>query len=119
MTPSLRKTAAALLLTLALSACTTAGARLPDPDSLYPIEMTTCADAPVVPERPAPDEPREEPAKAQYVVGLRASFVDCKDTVGDWAGRRDRYVDRWEKQNYNAAERLIRRATGKTGTSEQ
>ena len=109
---SLRKTSAALMLTLALSACATNTVTLPNPDSLYPVEMTTCADLPPVPARPAPDAPRSEDDKATYVGSLRFTAVDCKDTVGDWAARRDRYVEQWNRETHNAGERLWRRVTG-------
>lgn len=74
--------------------------------------MTTCKDMPEVPARPAPGEPRPEPDKAIYIAGLRATAVDCKDTVGDWAARRERYVEQWNRETHNAGERLWRRITG-------
>ena len=81
--------------------------------------MTQCADLPQVPARPAPDQPRSEDAKATYVGALRATAVDCKDTVGDWAARRQRYVEQWERETHSAGERLWRRVTGQSGNTEQ
>lgn len=114
---SLPKIAAALAMTLALSACGTTRIVLPHPDALYPVEMTECRDLPVVPERPAPGEPRSEDAKADYIVDLRTTAVDCKDTVGDWASRRERYVEQWEREEFSAIERGWRAVTGQRGTT--
>lgn len=111
---SLRSKSAAVLMALALSACGTTGAQLPHPDALYPIEMTRCAEDPPVPDRPSPEEPRSETVKAQYVANLRAAGEDCRDTVADWASRRDRYVVQWERETHSTGERVWRKITGQT-----
>lgn len=76
--------------------------------------MTECADLPVVPARPAPGEARSEEDKAVYIGGLRATAVDCKDTVGDWAARRARYVEQWNRESHNMGERAWRAITGRS-----
>ena len=114
-TKSLKSSAAALMLALSVSACATVQATLPNPDSLYPVEMTTCADEPAVPPRPQPGEARSETVKAGYVAELRAFGVDCKDTVDAWHARRERYVLQWEQETHSTGERVWRHLTGRTG----
>jgi hypothetical protein len=67
---------------------------LPKPDDLYPVSITECADEPEVPYRPAPDQPRDDREKAQYVKDLHAAYVDCHDSVEE---AKNRKAD-WQKQ---------------------
>lgn len=62
-----------------------------DPDDLYPTELVACAAEPTVPARPAPDLPRSEEDKANYVKDLHGAYADCKDDVAGMADRKARY----------------------------
>lgn len=66
-----------------------------------------------MPERPAANAPRSERTKADYVKALHDSGADCRDTVGSWAERRDKYAKQYEKENFNAGERVWRKLTRK------
>lgn len=77
------------------------------PDSLYPAAITSCADEPAVPPRPAPGQPRPDEVKAQYTGDLRAAFVDCKDTVGATAKRKADYAAQYQAATEPAWKKLI------------
>ena len=102
-------------MALALSACGTTTTYMPNPDAIYPVEMVRCADEPAVPPRPAPDQPRTETDKAQFLADVRAAGADCRDTVSQWYARRERYVLQWERETHSPGERAWRRLTGKSG----
>lgn len=100
---------------IALSGCTTTVGLIP-PENLYPKVLTTCADDPKVPARPAPGQPRTDSAKADYLKNLHSAFNDCHDTVGGWADRRALYVKQYDAQTKGYFENLWDAMTGKTGT---
>ncbi len=108
-----------LATALALSACVSSPTYMPNPDALYPIEMVKCADEPAVPPRPAPDEPRTEAQKGQFLADVREAGADCRDTVSQWYDRRERYVLQWERETHGAGERAWRRLTGKSGDTSR
>lgn len=72
------------------------------PDSLYPEAITSCADEPAVPARPAPvngvQQPRSDKDKANYTNALHGAWADCHDTVAATKERKDLYT-----QQFNAA----------------
>lgn len=70
-----------------LTACSTQSASI-NPEALIPAALTQCQDAPDVPARPAANEPRTDDQKADYLVGLRGAFLDCKGVVHSVAVRR-------------------------------
>jgi len=96
-TKSLRSSLVALLLigSLGLTGCATQTGLL-SPDDLYPVELTTCAPEPKVPERPAPGQPRPDDVKAGYVKDLRAAWGDCSDDVAGIKDRKARYAVQYE-----------------------
>ena len=73
--------ALAMILSLSLSACATTSPPPINPEALIPTTLTVCADAPKVPDRISPGEPRSDAAQANYVVGLYDAYKDCKATV--------------------------------------
>jgi hypothetical protein len=81
---------------LLLGACQSVPTGLLSPDSLYPSAITACADEPKVPARPAPDQPRTDPAKAEYTKGLHDAWADCHDTVAATAARKAAYAKQFE-----------------------
>lgn len=111
MLNKLKATILAIVLTAALSACTTDSTLLP-PESLYPSALTHCSDFDSGPPRPDKTKARTDQQRAQLAAGLYDSYMDCKTVVGGWKDRRDRYVQQYEKQHYNYVERLWRTVTG-------
>ena len=87
------------VLTVGLSACDPS-VKLLTPDDLYPSVLTSCKAEPIVPDRPAPDQPRLDPVKAQYVADLRASWADCHDAVDAVAKRKADYTVQYNKVSH-------------------
>lgn len=104
----------ALAAVLLLSACGTTSTSMIPPEDLYPKALTTCAEEPATPPRRALNEPRTDADHATYIKNLRGAFYDCKDTVGGWKDRRERYVTQYEHQRYSYVERLWRTVTDAT-----
>jgi hypothetical protein len=100
---------------IVLSGCTTTVGLLP-PENLYPKILTTCADDPKVPPRPAPGQPRTDGAKADYLKNLHGAFQDCHDTVGGWADRRALYVKQYNTQTKGYLRNLWDAVTGQAGS---
>lgn len=103
--------AAILLITLALTACTSTSGLL-EPESLYPKALTSCADEPVVMERADKTKPRTSREKAGIQQDYRDAWKDCSGVVSSWGQRRELYVKQYEKETYNWFERMYRAATG-------
>lgn len=99
------------LLSLILTGCTTVTPSMIAPEDLYPKALTTCADEPNVPARPAAGKPRSDTDHATYLKNMRDAYLDCHDTVGGWADRRARYVKQYEHQQYGYIERVWRSVT--------
>ncbi len=68
--------------------CATTGSGVSNPEALIPHELTVCQDAPTVPARPAPGQPRGDDVVSGYIAGLQGAYQDCKDTVASIAARR-------------------------------
>lgn len=81
---------------LLMSACQSAPTGLLSPDSLYPEAITSCADEPAVPPRPADGSPRPDKDKADYVNGLHGAWADCHDTVDATRQRKALYAKQYE-----------------------
>lgn len=77
------------------------------PDSLYPPAITSCADEPEVPPRPAAGQARPDAVKAQYTADLRAFGVDCKDTVSATAQRKADYQKQYDAATAPGWKKLI------------
>lgn len=103
--------AAILLITLALTACSSTDGLLV-PDSLYPKALTTCQEEPVVTERTDKTKPRPAVEKAGITADYRDAWKDCHDVVGSWGKRRDLYTKQYETEKYNWFQRMYRTATG-------
>lgn len=68
--------------------------------------LTTCADEPTVPVRPAPDQPRTDAQRAAYLKDLHGAWGDCHDTVGSWAERRKLYEAQYQQENSGVVGKL-------------
>jgi len=78
------------------------------PDDLYPTELTSCADEPKVPARPAPGVARDPTSVAYYIGDLRNAWADCHDDVDGIRDRKQRYAAQYKEQQRPAWERSIR-----------
>ena len=88
--PFLRRAALlAPLMAVLMTACSTTKPAL-DPESLIPTALTTCSDAPPVPDRPGPGLARTDEVKAGYTADLWAAWKDCKGTVNAVKLRREK-----------------------------
>lgn len=96
------------MASLALSGCGTTSGLLP-PDDLYPPAITACAPEPAVPARPAPDKPRPDAVKGQYIIDLRAAGADCRDTVAATADRKGRYQQQYDAAKGSPLDHLLHR----------
>lgn len=78
------------------------------PDDLYPAELTSCADEPTVPPRPAPGV-RRDPTDVSYYIGdLRNAWADCKDDVNGIKDRKERYAKQYRDEQRSPLERGLR-----------
>lgn len=84
-----------------------------NPDDLYPQELTTCADEPTVPPRPAPDQPRSDEDKATYTKDLRGAWADCHDTVNSVGVRKGLYKQQYDDSKRGSLGKIWHRMTGK------
>jgi hypothetical protein len=109
----MRKFLIAAALAFVLTGCTSTTGMI-EPEHLYPKVLTTCADSPSVPARPAPGQARPDTDKAKYLKALRGAWADCHDTVDGWAELRHKYVQQYEHQNYGYFERVWRAVTDKS-----
>lgn len=66
------------------------------PDALYPSAITSCANEPTPPARPAEGQPREDKPKAEYIAALHGAWGDCHDTVAATAARKAAYAKQFE-----------------------
>lgn len=66
------------------------------PDDLYPAAITQCQAEPVVPPRPAPNLPRPDAVKGQYIESLRGAWANCHDVVDATKQRKDLYQKQYD-----------------------
>lgn len=108
--PSLRSLRNAFLIAplfLLLVGCASDPTSLLSPDALYPPAITTCKDEPVVPERPAADQPRTAEQKAGYTADLHDAWADCHDTVGATAKRKADYTKQYQTATEPAWKKVV------------